>query len=215
MEENFLSFKKELDFFSNSFYRFSWLFLFLFFWFFYLSLSLLFLISEGFYLGFLLFLIFLVNLRYHFSNKKDLDSFSLKTDKEKINYFDYFSWQAKKVIINTSLLSLKEKKNFEIILLFSLSQDKDVQKIFQELDVKKEKLKKEISFLEEIPEEREKDSLLKEIFSLIEISFLIAKEINSQKIEPYHFLLALARKKNRSLRRVLLHLNLTLSLIHI
>jgi len=209
MEENFLSFKKELDFFSNSFYRFSWLFLFLFFWFFYLSLSLLFLISEGFYLGFLLFLIFLVNLRYHFSNKKDLDSFSLKTDKEKINYFDYFSWQAKKVIINTSLLSLKEKKNFEIILLFSLSQDKDVQKIFQELDVKKEKLKKEISFLEEIPEEREKDSLLKEIFSLIEISFLVAKEINSQKIEPYHFLLALAKKKNRSLRRVLLHLNLT------
>lgn len=209
MEENFLSFKKELDFFSNSFCRFSWLFLSLFFWFFYLSLSFLFLISEGFYLGLLLFLIFLVNLRYHLSNKKDLDSFSLKTDKEKINYFDYFSWQAKKIIINISLLALKEKKNFEIILLFSLSRDKDVQKIFQELDIKKDKLKKEVSFLEEIPEEREKDSLLREIFSLIEISFLVAKEIKSQKIEPYHFLLALAKKKNRSLRKILLHLSLT------
>ena len=196
--------EEEISFYQNYSYRFLWQAASWSFWALWLLATAIFLLGEKTpWLGLLSIIILIPQIRI-FSQSRKLIPLGAEDEGDAWSYLEP---KAKKIILESFLLSTRTKQPISLALLKVLKENRDVQKIFRKLGVNEKKFGEEVSLIQEESSET-KEEKIEEISKIIKNALLEADFLDSKSIEPYHLILALAKMENQVLLNSLLHLGI-------
>ncbi len=183
-----------------------WQIIVLSFWIFWI-IAILFLLLEKrtFWLGVLGTLIVFGQIKYLNKNRKPLP----KEIKGLDNLWQFLSKDSKNILTRAYLNSLKTGRPISLSLLEILGNNRQIQKLFLKLDVKKEDLKKEIQLINDLKiktlSSQEKIIFLEQ---LVEKAAIEANLLDESEIKPSHLFLGLLYLKDKASTRLTMHLGL-------